>query len=156
MRICTTTDKKTGEPDGGSKTNCPNCGGKLVIVKLLMDETGGMSKRPKDGHQCLKCKTVFPDTLVQNLLKMNLCFVILGNKIDKKTRKQKTMTNSELNDKLGNPVQQDYYDQIIKIWMENTDDWFDMKNFLIALIRVHKNLFNYFVNWTQERFEEVE
>ncbi len=66
------------------------------------------------------------------------------------------MTNSELNDKLGNPVQQDYYDQIIKIWMENTDDWFDMKNFLIALIRVQKNLFNYFVNWTQERFEEVE
>jgi|TARA_Y100000310_G_C20389639_1_gene672134 hypothetical protein len=66
------------------------------------------------------------------------------------------MTNSELNDKLGNPVQQDYYDQIIKIWMENTDDWFDMKNFLIALIRVHKNLFNYFVNWTQEKFEEVE
>ena len=66
------------------------------------------------------------------------------------------MTNSELNDKLGNPVQQDYYDQIIKIWMENTDDWFDMKNFLIALIRVQKNLFNYFVNWTQERFEEVQ
>ena len=64
MRICTKTDKKTGEPLGGSKTNCPNCGGKLVIVKLLMDETGGMSKRPKDGHQCLKCKIVFPDTLV--------------------------------------------------------------------------------------------
>jgi len=66
------------------------------------------------------------------------------------------MANNELDDKLGNPVQQEYYDQIIKIWMENTDDWYDMSNFLMALIQVHKNLFNYFVNSTQETFEEAE
>ena len=64
MRICTKKDKKTGEPDGGSKTNCPNCGGELVIIKLLMNQSGAVVKEPKDGHQCLKCKTVFPDTLV--------------------------------------------------------------------------------------------
>jgi len=56
--------------------------------------------------------------------------------------------------KFTNPVQQQYYDAIWKLFKENTDDWYDMNNFIIACMAVVEDVFRQFADWTIKIFKE--
>ena len=48
-----------------------------------------------------------------------------------------------------NPVQKEYYDQLNKIWAGGIDDWFDMNNFMFALLAFVKDKFHDFSFFTE-------
>ena len=54
-----------------------------------------------------------------------------------------------MKDKLDNPVQKQYYEDFQQIWASGIDDWFDMNNFMIALLAFVKDSFHNFSFFTE-------